>query len=266
MGFEDIRKIEDEAEQINGIYNIFDESSRLNNSPAARVEFLTTVRAIEDCLRPGCRILDIGAGAGEYSLHFARKGYSVSAVELADANIAAFRARLKAGDNIDLRQGNALDLSFYEDESFDIVLLFGPLYHLHSEADRKRAIDEAKRVCKKDGKLFFAFITNDFVILTELMYDSRYFLDGDYDKQSFRLHDFPFVFATVERAREMLSSSGVKILREIAADGVSELLSDKINAMDEESYAQYLRYHYYISEKKEFLGMTNHLLLVGEKE
>lgn len=30
------------------------------------------------------RILDIGAGAGEYSLYFANKGYRVDAVELAD--------------------------------------------------------------------------------------------------------------------------------------------------------------------------------------
>ncbi len=266
MGFEDIRKMENEAEQVNEIYNVFDENSRLNGSKAARVEFLTTVRTIEDYLCPGDRILDIGAGAGEYSLHFAGKGYEVSALELADANIAAFRQKIRPGDKIDLRQGNALDLSCYADESFDIVLLFGPLYHLRLAEDRARAIEEAKRVCKRDGKLFFAFITNDMVILTELMWNARYFTEGDYDKDTFRLHDFPFVFATVDRAREMLSHSGVKIIREIAADGVSELLQDKINAMDEADYEQYLRYHYYISEKKELLGMTNHLLIVGEKE
>lgn len=265
MNFEELGKIKNEAEQVNAIYEIFDEDSRLNGSKAARVEFLTTVRAIEDYLRPGDRILDIGAGAGEYSLHFARKGYEVCAVELADANIAAFRRKLRPEDKIELRQGNALDLSFYPDESFDIVLLFGPLYHLHESADRERAIEEAMRVCAPGGKIFFAFITNDMVILTEFMYNRRYFTEGDYDKSSFRLHDFPFVFATVDRAREMLRQSGVKILREIAADGVSELLQDRINEMDDADYGQYLRYHFYISEKPELLGMTNHLLVVGEK-
>ena len=265
MGFEEISKIKNEAEQVNAIYELFDEDSRLNHSKAARVEFLTTVRAIEACLRPGDRILDIGAGAGEYSLHFARKGHEVCAVELAEANIAAFRRKISGEDRLELRQGNALDLGFYPDESFDIVMLFGPLYHLHDPADREKAIKEAMRVCKAEGKLFFAFITNDMVILTEFCYNSRYFLDGDYDKASFRLHDFPFVFASIDRAREMLCECGVKIVREIAADGVSELLQDKINAMDEESYGQYLRYHYYISEKPEMLGMTNHLLIVGEK-
>ncbi|MBR2059812.1 MAG: methyltransferase domain-containing protein, partial [Fibrobacter sp.] len=40
-------------------------------------------------------MLDIGAGAGEYSLHFARKGYDVSAVELSPRNIADFQKKLQ---------------------------------------------------------------------------------------------------------------------------------------------------------------------------
>ncbi len=80
--------------------------------------------------------------------------------------MTAFRQKLKADDTVDLVQGNALDLSRYEEDSFDIVLLLGPLYHLHSDADKLRCIEEAKRVCKPDGKIFFAFISNDIVILT----------------------------------------------------------------------------------------------------
>lgn len=59
-------------------------------------------------MKDGDKILDIGAGAGEYSLYFARKGYEVSALELADANIAAFKKKLTPEDKIDLVQGNAL--------------------------------------------------------------------------------------------------------------------------------------------------------------
>lgn len=266
MDLNDVYKIKDETEQLQRIYEYFNEDTRLNRSKAARVEFLTTVKYIERYIKPGDKLLDIGAGAGEYSLYFSRRGYSVSAVELADRNIEAFRRKIQADDNIELVKGNALDLSRYDDESFDAVFLFGPLYHLHSEGDRQTCIAEAKRVCKKDGTLFFAFISNDMVILTEFAYDSNYFLNGDYDKETFRLHDFPFVFATVERAREMLKNGGIKIIHEIAADGVSELMAEKINALDDESFSQYLRYHFYICEKPELLGMTNHLLFVGKKE
>lgn len=266
MDLNDVYKIKDETEQLQRIYEYFNEDTRLSRSKAARVEFLTTVKYIERYIKPGDKLLDIGAGAGEYSLYFSRRGYSVSAVELADRNIEAFRRKIQSDDNIELVKGNALDLSRYDDESFDAVFLFGPLYHLHSESDRQTCIAEAKRVCKKDGTLFFAFISNDMVILTEFAYDSNYFLNGDYDKETFRLHDFPFVFATVGRAREMLKNGGIKIIHEIAADGVSELMAEKINALDDESFSQYLRYHFYICEKPELLGMTNHLLFAGKKE
>ena len=119
---------------------------------------MTTVHYIEKYLKDGDKILDIGAGAGEYSLYFARKGYEVSALELADANIAAFKKKLTPEDKIDLVQGNALDLSRYADKSFDIVLLFGPLYHLKNDADKQKCISEAKRVCKDGGKIFFLII------------------------------------------------------------------------------------------------------------
>jgi len=265
MDFQEIYKIKNEVEQIQKTYELFNEDTRLNHSKAARVEFLTTVRYIERYLTPGAKILDVGAGAGEYSLYFARKGYDVSALELSPANIEAFRRKLTPADKVELVQGNAVDLSRYADESFDAVFLFGPLYHLHDEADRQRCIAEAKRVCKRGGKLFFAFISNDFVILTEFFYRPDYFAAGDYDKDTFKLCDFPFVFHTVEECRAMLARGDINILHAVASDGVSELLAEKINAMDEESYAQYLRYHYYICEKQEFLGMSNHLLFVGER-
>lgn len=89
-----------DTELVQEVYRRFDENSRLNKSQAARVEFFTTVKYIEHYLTPDAKILDIGAGAGEYSLYFARKGYSVSALELADANIAAFRAKLTTQDDV----------------------------------------------------------------------------------------------------------------------------------------------------------------------
>ena len=253
----------DDTDLVQQVYQRFDESSRLNRSQAARVEFLTTVRYIEKYLTPGAKILDVGAGAGEYSLYFARKGYQVSALELADANIAAFRGKMTEGDSIDLVQGNALNLSRYDSASFDIVLLFGPLYHLHEQADRLRCIEEAKRVCKPDGKIFFAFISNDIVILTMQQCQKDYLMNGDYNQETFRLDDFPFVFHTVDRCRELLGKAGIQICHAVASDGASELLQDLVNGLDETSYQQYLRYHFYICEKPEFLGMSNHLLFVG---
>ena len=255
-----------DTQLVQQIYSRSDESSRLTQTKASKVEFLTTVKYIEKYLTPGMKILDIGAGAGVYSFYFSRKGYQVEALELADSNIAAFRAQLTPEDTVVLHQGNALDLSRFRDDSFDIVLLFGPLYHLHSEDDKLRCIAEAKRVCKPGGKLFFAFLSNDMVILTMFSQHPDYFINGDYDKDRFRCDDFPFVFSTPQDCRALLQRADVKILHEVAADGMSELLKAKINEMDEKSFAQYLRFQEYLCEKPEFLGASNHLLFVAEKE
>lgn len=257
---------DNDTQLVQEIYRRSDESSRLTKSKAARVEFLTNVKYIERYLTPGAKILDVGAGTGVYSLYFSRRGYAVSALELADSNIQAFRRELTEDDRVDLVQGNALDLSRYPDNAFDIVLLFGPLYHLHSESDQLRCIQEAKRVCKPGGKLFLAFISNDMVILTMFSEHPDYFINGDYDKTTFRCDDFPFVFHTLDDCRCLLRKGGLKVLHQVASDGVSELMQTKINAMDEESFAQYLRFHYYTCEKKEHLGSSNHLLFVAEPE
>ena len=85
MDIEVLMRASSDAELVCELYKQFDENSRLNRSPAAKVEFITTTRYIGKYLKPGNKLLDIGAGAGEYSLHYANEGYSVTAVELADA-------------------------------------------------------------------------------------------------------------------------------------------------------------------------------------
>ena len=250
---------------VQELYRRSSEEMRLTRFKSAKVEFLTTLRYIEKYLRAGDRILDIGAGAGEYSLYLNRKGYDVSALELSDTNIVAFRSRLTDEDTVCPVQGNALDLSRYDDASFDTVLLLGPLYHMHSKEDRLRCIREAKRVCRPDGKIFLAFISNDLVIMTMQQTQHDYLLRGDYDKESFRLYDFPFVFDTVPHARALLKDAGLQVIHEVASDGLSELLAGMIDRMDEKTYQQYLRYHRYICEKPECVGLSNHLLYVCAK-
>ena len=265
MEMKDLINITNEEERVSALYNIFDESSRLS-SKAGQVEFLTTIRQIEKYLKPGGKILDLGAGTGEYSLYFANKGYEVKSIELVENHVKQIKEKIHDKMNIDVVQGNALDLSQIDDNTYDIVLCFGPLYHLEKIEDRIKSINEAKRVCKEDGKMFFAFIGNDMVIATETFTYNPDFLKGNaYNHETFKLVDFPFVFHTVDDCRKLFETCNINIIGEIATDGLSELMAEQINSMDEESYEKWLNYHFYISEKPEFLGASNHLLFVTEK-
>ena len=109
-------------------YNNYDEDNRLV-SKHGTVEFLTTMHYIEKYLKPGDRILEIGAGTGRYSHALARQGYTMDAVELVEHNIEVFKRNTSAEENISVMQSNALDLSAFPDNKYDITLLIGPLYH-----------------------------------------------------------------------------------------------------------------------------------------
>ena len=128
-------------------YENYDEEGRLM-SRHGQVEFLTTMRYIEKYLQPGMRILEIGAATGRYSHALARMGYRVDAVELVQHNIDIFNSLTQPGENVTIRQGDARELSFLGDGQYDIVLLLGPMYHLFTVEDQKRALSEALRVTK----------------------------------------------------------------------------------------------------------------------
>ena len=123
-------------------YNQYDEDSRLAPRHGS-VEFLTTMRYIEKYIRPGHRVLEVGAGTGRYSHALAGRGYAVDAVELVEHNIEIFRQNTRPGEPVTITQGNAMDLSAFPDDAYDIVLLLGPLYHLYNAEDKRRALGEA---------------------------------------------------------------------------------------------------------------------------
>ena len=151
---------------LENYYSGHEENERLVKDKAHKVEFLTTIRYIDKYIKQGDKILEVGAGTGRYSLHYASKGYEVEAVELIKSNIEEFKKHIDNNMKIKIHEGNALDLSMYKDNSFDITLLLGPIYHLFNIEDKKKAIEEAIRVTKPHGKIFIAYITNDIVIIT----------------------------------------------------------------------------------------------------
>lgn len=108
---------------LENYYSKGKENNRLTEDKAHMVEFLTTVRYIDKYIKKKDRILDIGAGTGIYSLYYAKKGYKVDAIELTNANIEEFKKNIKPEMDIKVEKGNALDLSRYKDNTFDITLL-----------------------------------------------------------------------------------------------------------------------------------------------
>jgi SAM-dependent methyltransferase len=126
------------------------------------VELAMTERLLARLVRPGSVVADVGVGAGHYDERLAGLGCRLHLVDISQRLLDAARDRLRlrgfSGRVLDARLASATDLSHIADGSCDVVLLLGPLYHLLSVAERRRAVAEARRVLRPEGLLLAAAI------------------------------------------------------------------------------------------------------------
>ncbi|NLC19362.1 MAG: class I SAM-dependent methyltransferase [Clostridiales bacterium] len=255
---------------LENYYHTHDEENRLL-SRHGMVEYMTTMRYIDKYLFPGARILEIGAGTGRYSLALAKQGYSVDAVELIQRNIDIFKSKITPELKVSIRQGNASDLSFMDDELYDITLLFGPMYHLYAKDDKLKALSEALRVTKKGGLLFTAYCLSDASII------GYGFLKGNIhtliekgllDTETYKTHSTPaevFELVRKEDIEELMSHFQVSRLHYVATDLFTNYMRDTVDAMDDKTFDTYLKYHFAICERPDMVGISHHSLDIVRK-
>lgn len=144
-------------DKVKNYYKNFDEKNRLQNDNSGKLEYDMTMRLLEKYLPKEGTVLDLGGGAGVYSFPLADKGYRVYLADLSEVLIN--QAKEQNNQNIvSCDVVNATNLSMYENNQFDVVLLFGPLYHLLDESEREQCIKEIRRVLKPGGRIFASFI------------------------------------------------------------------------------------------------------------
>jgi len=259
----------EEKNIVEAFYQKVNEEERLADRQG-HVEYVTTMSYIHKYLRPHMRIAEIGAGTGRYSIALSREGYHVEAVELVEQNIQVFRSKLKKEDDIRILQGNALELSCFADESMDITLLLGPMYHLFSEEQKKKAFGEAVRITRPGGVLFVAYCLNEATVLQYCF--GRKTIWEDIQK-GLLAEDFTWTanendaFSLVRPAdiRELTKGFPVERLHLAATDGATRYLGDMVERMEERLYQKYLEYHFSICEREDLIGASNHVLDVLRK-
>ncbi len=244
------------------------ENNRFSQDRAHSVEYLTTKKYIDKYLKKENNILEIGAGTGAYSIHYASQGYKVNSIEFLSENLNILKSKITKNMNIKAEQGDALDLSRFKDNTFDITLLLGPLYHLYSEKDRRLAIEEAIRVTKKDGLIYLAYLPNDSVFANYCL-KKRHLLDKNLYDNNYRLHDeLKEVFSVlyIEELKKIMNSYNVEYLHNIATDGISYLLKEYVNELTDEEFKVWLDYHYSTCEREDLQGYSSHMLYICKKK
>jgi SAM-dependent methyltransferase len=105
-------------------------------------------------VEPG-RLIDLGCGVGRHALHFARRGFTVAAVDLSSAMLRAVGQKA-AAEGLDLLRvrANLCDLGGFRDSTFSYALLmFSTLGMIRGAPARRRALAETLRVLEPGGRL-----------------------------------------------------------------------------------------------------------------
>lgn len=254
---------------LNNYYSNYDEDVRLIKDRAHHVEFITTTTYIDKYLKTGDRILEVGAGTGRYSRFYASKGYKVDAIELIDSNIERFKEKITDDMDVSVSQGNALDLSRYEDNTFDVTLVLGPLYHLFTKEDREKAISEAIRVTKKGGIIHLAYITNDAVILSYGLRKGNLMRIPEIADENFKVKDIPeeiFAVSLIDEFEDTMKNFDVEKIHTVATDGITNHLAEYVNKLSDEEYNIWVNYHLKTAERKDLMGHSSHILFICRKK
>ena len=258
----------DGFEYVKNYYENYDEDARLTLRHRMP-EFLTTMRYIERYLTPGARVLEIGAGTGRYTLTLASMGYDVTAVEPVEHNLDILSSKIEAGQRVTPLPGNACDLSFLSDGAFDTVLLLGPMYHLFTEEDKKKALAEALRVCRPGGVLFTAYCGNEFSMLrlfgSHRIFD---FLQKGQLTPDFHATPVPEYVFELHRKEDVLRLTAdlpAKRLHYVGTDMLSYLIADGLQSMTDDEFRQYMDFHFAVCERPDCTGWSAHVLDVLQK-
>ena len=257
----------DRKEIINNHYNNYEEDNRFTKDNYHSLEYIVSKTYFEKYIKPGDRILEVGAGTGAYSLYYANKGYKVNAIEFAEHNLDILKSKITNNMDIVAEQGDAVDLSRFDDNTFDVTLVLGPLYHLFDDEDINKAISEAIRVTKKDGVIAIAYITSDGVFAN---WGVDHLLDGypnDFN-DNFKLTRYPEgIFAPfyIQEFKHMMSKYNVTLLNSVAVDGIAPIIGDKINNLSKEEFNVWVKYQLSVCEREDLQGYSCHMLYICKK-
>lgn len=257
------------ADIVKNHYDNYQEDERLRFKMSHKLEYITTLHYIKKFAKKGCKILEVGAGTGVYSVELAKMGFNVTAIELVESNLSVLKQNASGLNNITCLQGDALDLSRFNDESFDIVLNLGPMYHLYRQKDKNKAIEETLRVCKKSGICMFAYLTHSSILWNFGVRKKQIKYLSEFMDNKGIIKDVPSeVFSSyfIEDFKKQFKNTNSTYITSVATDGISQIMRDYIDdRFTQEEYDILVKWHLQTCERPDQQGLSSHMLYICKK-
>lgn len=254
----------EKADTVMAFYNASDEHCRLTKNKHSQIEYLITMKYLKEVIPENSRILDCCAGTGVYAFELA-KCHQVVASDLSEKHVNKMWRLQEACPMLqEIHQLDVCDMNVFEDESFDVVLCMGALYHLFDYEKRMNAIRECMRVCKKQGILVFAYL-NKWGSFYNGLINNLKSLDLLYREYDTGNHEDVFFRTTATEMNEICQVLHLECLYNIGVDHFAFLSSERIDAMNDEEYERLLDYQMKATQEPNINGVSLHGLWIGRK-
>lgn len=229
------------------------------------MEFYLTEKYLTKIIKKTSKVIELGCGTGYYAMRFYDKCKQYIGLDIVPAHIDALNKKAKKvnATNITGVVGDATNVHF-ENNSFDVVLLLGPMYHLDKKS-REKALLEAKRICKPNGIIVWAYL-NKVSVFSGLVSCYEYkekiskeiltqIIEKGQDKEGI------FFYTTPEEQVALANKFNLPVLKHIGLDGVGSH-TKVVKSMTARDFRLWASFVEQTCELQSSLGANDHCLII----
>ena len=255
------------------------ECERFNRRPANEVSLFLHTHYLEQFVKPGSRVLDVGAGPGVFTKIMADMGCHVVVADISQVQLDLHR---KSAETLGFEsaveerlQLDICDMSCLSSESFDAVICYGgPLSYVFDQTSV--AVGECARVCRKGGHVLASVMSlwggahrNLEMVLSVPPESNRKITEtGDLTPENWGdVHHRCHMFRPDE-VRQMVRQAGLALVVISASNCVSNCWDELLIEVkaDQKKWQELLRMELAACSEEGCLGMGSHIIVVGRKE
>lgn len=255
-----------------------DEWDRLEKSVEAEVSLAVHVHYLRRYIRPGWRVLEVGAGAGRFTLELAKLGACVVVTDVSPVQLDLNRSKVEeAGLEsrvAERRLLDVVDMSVLHDDSFDAVVCYGgPLSYVMDR--RLDALRECVRVARPGAPLLSSVMSLwgsahkglTFVLSVPREANAAIIASGDITSEALPGHRHQCHAFRGAEFRDLLVAGGLAIDAISAATCLTTGLSDRLTDIraDAERWAELLDMEIAACAEPGCIDAGPHIIGVGIK-
>ena len=233
------------------------------------MEYRYTKRILDRYVSKESSVAEVGCGTGYYGIYLADKCFKYTGLDIAPGNIDLFNAKIA---NLRLLNtsaivGDATNMSELKSESYDVVMTFGPIYHL-PPSERELVFAESKRICKNCGIILFAYINKVGVYLKGCLCEPDKYPNQCKNKSILKdgiddTRNNVYWFTSPEEMEETAKRNCLSVVENLGVDFVFIPEMYSLTTEKKESWEELVDF---MCASKSCTGFANHAVMVCRKD